>query len=218
MAVVGADEAGKGPVLGSMFAAAVRVTDGVDLPAGLADSKRLRPERREALDRAVRTTDGVSVALAEVPVHRIDDPRTDMNRLAVAAQAEAIAGVARSGDAVSCDAADVDAGRFGRRVADAVGAAGVDGVGVRAAHRADERGGAVSAAGVVAKVARDAHVDELSTAYGDLGSGYPSDPATVRFLGDYVAAHGRLPGCARTSWATSDRALATADQASLDGF
>ncbi|MFB6354031.1 MAG: hypothetical protein ABEJ92_08085, partial [Halobacteriales archaeon] len=52
MAVVGVDEAGKGPVLGSMFAAAVRWPDGVEFPAGLADSKQLTPERREALDDA----------------------------------------------------------------------------------------------------------------------------------------------------------------------
>ena len=217
MALVGVDEAGKGPVLGSMFAAAVRAADGAALPDGLADSKALAPDRREALDRALRTTDGVTVAVREVTVHRIDDPATDMNGLTVDAHAEAVAGVAQAGDSVRCDAADVDADRFGRRVAEGLRRAGVD-VAVGAAHKADERGGLVSAAGVVAKVARDAHVAELATAYGDVGSGYPSDPTTRTFLADYVAALGRLPGCARSSWATSERVLADAAQSALGEY
>jgi len=44
----GADEAGKGPVLGSMFAAAV-VVDPAALPDDVGDSKGITPERREEL-------------------------------------------------------------------------------------------------------------------------------------------------------------------------
>lgn len=218
MALVGVDEAGKGPVLGSMFAAAVRVPDGVDLPEGLADSKRLTPDRRETLCELVRGTDEVQVALAEVPVSRIDDPGTDMNRLTVAAHAEALAEVAGSDDLVRCDAADVDPDRFGRRVTDAVLTAGVDGLTVRAEHRADECHDVVSAAGIVAKVARDAHVADLAAEYGAVGSGYPGDPTTKRFLDDYVTTNGQLPDCARASWATSERALAAVEQAGLGEF
>ena len=218
MGVVGVDEAGKGPVLGSMFAAAVRVRDGAALPETVADSKSISAERRTALDRAIRSTGGVTVAVAEVPVHRIDDASTDMNGLCVEAHARAVLGVARPGDAVRCDAADVDADRFGRRVAAAVGRADAGPLDVEAAHRADERGGVVSAAGIVAKVARDAHVAALAAAYGDVGSGYPGDPTTVRFLEAYVDTFGRLPGCARASWATSERAVAAAAQADLGDF
>ena len=218
MALAGADEAGKGPVLGSMFAAAVRVADGESLPAGLDDSKRLSPERRETLDAAVREADGLDVAVAEVPVERIDDPATDMNRLTVAAQVEALAGVARPGDVARCDAGDVDADRFGRRVREGLAAAGVSPVDVRAEHRADERHDVVGAASVVAKVARDAHVASLAERHGDLGSGYPGDPATRAFLERYVADHGALPDCARASWRTSRRALAAAEQAGLGEF
>jgi ribonuclease HII len=215
MAVVGVDEAGKGPVLGSMFAAAVRWPDDAAFPAGLVDSKQLTPERRDALDAAIRDADGVSVALAEVPVADIDDPETDMNALTVEAHAAALTDVARPGDRVRSDAADVDPGRFARRLAES---AGIDGSDVRAEHRADEHHAVVSAASVVAKVARDAHVTELAADYGDVGSGYPSDPATQAFLERYVAEHGGLPDCARASWATSQRVLAAAEQAGLGEF
>ena len=83
----GVDEAGKGPVLGSMFAAAVAGDPG-DLPGGVADSKRLTPTRRETLDEAIR--ESMRVGVAEIPVARIDDPETDMNKLGVAAQADAL--------------------------------------------------------------------------------------------------------------------------------
>ena len=218
MATVGVDEAGKGPVLGAMFAAAVRWPPDLAFPDGLADSKQLTAERRESLDRAIRTADGVSVTVVEVPVARIDDPSTDMNALTLDAQAEALSSVARRGDVAWCDAADVDAGRFGDRLGSSLADRGVEGIDVRAEHRADERHAVVSAASVVAKVARDAHVATLAAEHGELGSGYPSDPATRSFLERYVEANGELPACARASWATSQRALADAEQAGLTEF
>jgi ribonuclease HII len=207
----GVDEAGKGPVLGSMFAAAV-AGDAADLPDGVADSKRLAPGRREELDAQIR--DAMRVGVAEIPVDRIDDPETDMNGLTVAAQADALAQVARDGEAGHVDAGDVDEARFGRRVADGV-SADVD---VTAEHGADDEYALVAAASVVAKVARDAHVDGLAEEYGEVGSGYPSDPTTREFLEGYVADHGDLPDCARESWQTSQDALAAATQSSLGDF
>ncbi|WP_336036233.1 ribonuclease HII [Halobacterium yunchengense] len=207
----GVDEAGKGPVLGSMFAAAV-VGDPDGLPDGVADSKRLSAARREELDAAIRAA--CEVGVAEVPVARIDDPATDMNALTVEAQASALDAVAADGLAGHVDAGDVDEARFGRRVADAV-AADVD---VTAAHGADDEYALVAAASVVAKVARDSHVDALADEYGDVGSGYPGDPTTREFLREYVREHGALPECARASWQTSADALAAAEQAGLEEF
>jgi len=207
----GVDEAGKGPVLGSMFAAAVAGDPG-DLPEGVADSKRLTPTRRETLDAAIR--ESMRVGIAEVPVARIDDPETDMNELGVAAQADALSQVASDGLAGHVDAADVDEARFGERVAAAVDAD----VDVTAEHGADDEYDIVAAASVVAKVARDAHVDRLCDEYGDVGSGYPSDPTTREFLKAYVREHGELPECARASWQTSRDALAAAEQSALGEF
>jgi len=211
MRAFGVDEAGKGPVLGSMFAAAV-VGDPAVLPESVADSKRLAPARREKLDERLR--ESCEVGVAEVPVERIDDPETDMNALTVEAQAEALADVAVEGLSGYVDAGDVDEARFGRRVADGVP---VD-VDVTAEHGADDEYALVAAASVVAKVARDAHVAALSAEYGDVGSGYPSDPTTREFLREYVGEHGDLPACARESWQTSRDALAAAEQAALGEF
>jgi len=208
----GVDEAGKGPVLGSMFAAAVRA-DPDSLPDDVGDSKGITPERRERLDEQIRTVaDAISVA--EIPVARIDDPETDMNTLTVAAHAEALAGVAQAGLAGMVDAGDTDAERFGRRVAERVEPT----VDLVAEHGADETAPLVGAASIVAKVARDSHVAALTEAYGDVGSGYPSDPTTREFLSEYVETHGELPECARESWSTCEDVLAAAKQSTLDGF
>lgn len=212
--VFGADEAGKGPVLGSMFGAAVAVTDLDALPPGIDDSKRLTPERREELAAAIRSDDQIAVGVGEVTVAEIDHHETDMNSLTVAVQARAIEDVATPGLTGIVDAGDTNADRFARRVADAVH---VD-VDVQAEHRADETHAIVGAASVVAKVARDAHVADLAARHGAVGSGYPSDPTTRTFLADYVTDHGELPACARASWQTSKDVLAAANQSSLGDF
>ncbi len=213
--VVGADEAGKGPVLGPMVCAAVRAPaaalDGAD------DSKTLSGDRREALAARLRDDDRVAVAVDRVSVERIDDPGTDMNGLTLAGQAAAVRAVARPGDPVYADAADVDAARFGRRLRETVADGGPD-VSVTADHAADERVPVVGAASVVAKVERDRRVAALRDEYGAVGSGYPSDPTTRAFLRAFVRDHGRLPGCARASWATCADLLAAAEQSALDEF
>jgi ribonuclease HII len=210
---VGADEAGKGPVLGPMVAAAVRAPADA-LPDGVDDSKRLTADRREELAARLRDHPSVAVGVAVVTPARIDDPETDMNGLTVAAQAEAVAAVAVDDDAVVLDAGDVDADRFGRRVAAGVDAA----VDVTAEHRADESDAHVAAASVVAKVERDARVEGLKERFGDVGSGYPSDPTTRAFLRAYVREHGDLPACARASWSTCEDVLRAVEQSSLGEF
>ncbi len=209
---LGVDEAGKGPVLGSMFAAAVRA-DPDSLPDDVGDSKDIPPARREELALAIHDV-ADAVAVAEIPVERIDDPETDMNTLTVAAHVEALAGVATDSDEGYVDAGDTNAVRFERNVGEGV-SADVD---LRAEHGADEAYAIVGAASIVAKVTRDAHVARLSAEYGDVGSGYPSDPATRDFLREFVADNDCLPACARSSWQTSRDVLAAANQASLSDF
>ena len=210
----GVDEAGKGPVLGSLFAGAVALEDPSRLPGDVDDSKRLAPATRERIDAELRADDDVRVAVAEIPPARIDDPDTDMNTLTVVAQARALSAIARDGDTGVVDASDTSESRFARRVREH---ATVD-VDVTAEHGADSTHDVVAAGSVVAKVARDAQMTALEREHGAVGSGYPSDPTTRAFLADYVDAHGDLPPFARASWATSSDVLAAAEQAGLDDF
>lgn len=207
----GVDEAAKGPVLGSMFVAAV-ATDPQQLPADVGDSKRIDPQRRRELAAEIHRV--ASSELVEISVERIDDPDTDMNSLTVAGHGEAIAGIAEDGLSGYADAGDTNAVRFERRVASRVESS----VDLRAEHGADEQYAIVGAASILAKEAREAHVEELAAEYGAVGSGYPSDPTTREFLESYVREHEELPECARASWQTSRDVLQALDQASLSDF
>jgi len=236
---LGVDEAGKGPVLGPMVAAAV-LADPAHLPADVDDSKRLSPDRREAIDAEIAALDTVAIGVAFVEPGEIDRPDTDMNTLTVRAQARA-ARTALSGDVaaglgepvrVVADAGDTDEERFGRRLGEFVrrerdGNERIDDRGtvpsidVTAAHGADADDPVVAAASVVAKVSRDERMAAIDAEYDDyaaLGSGYPSDPKTRSFLREYVADTGDVPDCARRSWATCDDLLAAAEQSALDEF
>ncbi|MBV7264748.1 ribonuclease HII [Erythrobacter ani] len=62
-AVIGVDEAGRGPLAGPVVAAAVVL--GEDVPAGLDDSKKLSAKRRALLDKDIRRTCRWAVALVE---------------------------------------------------------------------------------------------------------------------------------------------------------
>ncbi|MEF8882185.1 MAG: ribonuclease HII [Halapricum sp.] len=213
----GVDEAGKGPVLGSMFAAAV-LADPESLPDDVDDSKDVPRRRRAGMAAEIRDA-AEQVAVAEIPVWEIDDEETDMNTLTVEAHARALSKVvAAVADETELsgyvDAGDTNAVRFGQRLRERL-----DGeIELRAEHEADAIHRIVGAASVIAKVARDAHVEALSAKYGDVGSGYPSDPTTRAFLESYVETYDELPPCARASWQTSKDALAAAAQASLDAF
>ncbi|MEF8858712.1 MAG: ribonuclease HII [Halolamina sp.] len=214
---IGADEAGKGPALGPMTTAAVRA-DPDDLPPGLADSKQLPASRRRELDAALRAHPAITVAVVTVSPERIDTPETDMNSIGVAAQAQAISQLVEDGDEVIADAADTDAERFGRRLADAIDVK-TESVEVLAEHGADENHPVVSAASIVAKVERDKRMAAIDDSYDhEVGSGYPSDPATKAFLECYVSENGELPPCARESWSTCEDVLAAASQSGLDEF
>ncbi|WP_128904559.1 ribonuclease HII [Halorubrum amylolyticum] len=234
---LGVDEAGKGPVLGPMVAAAV-LADPAALPADAGDSKRIAPSRRESIDAAIRGTDAVGVGVAFVELAEIDRPDTDMNTLTVRGQARAVR-AALDGDIgvdtdepvrVVADAGDTSEARFARRLGEFVadpdadagdGDTDLPAVDVSASHGADEDDPVVGAASVVAKVARDermAAIDADYPGYDGLGSGYPSDPATREFLRAYVDDHGDVPDCARRSWATCDDVLAAAEQSGLDEF
>ncbi|ELY60502.1 ribonuclease HII [Natronococcus amylolyticus DSM 10524] len=219
----GVDEAGKGPALGSMFAAAVHVADPDALPEGIADSKRLVPERREELAATLREDDRIAVGVSEITPSLIDNPETDMNSLAVRAHAEAIEEMLEAVDVSAdssapglCDACDTDADRFARRVADACEPEYE--LEIEAEHGADDQDPIVGAASVVAKVERDASMAALADEYGPVGSGYPSDPTTRAFLESYVADHDSLPPFARESWSTCADVLADAEQTGLEQF
>jgi ribonuclease HII len=85
-------------------------------------------------------------------------------------------------------------------------------------HHADQTFKVVSAASIVAKVTRDRAIMALSKKYGNIGSGYPSDPVTIAFLSAYIDEHKCPPPIARKSWKTVTTMLANKQQSQLSEF
>jgi len=204
MRLLGADEAGKGPVIGSMFVAGVVIDEDriFDLAAlGVKDSKLLTPQRREYLATKIETIARDQYVL-EVKPEVIDELRQliTMNDIMVKSFSKVVEKL--SADRAILDAADVNPARFARRVKEGSGT----GMEVIAEHRADKNHSVVAAASILAKVKRDRSVREIEREISQqIGSGYPSDPATIRFLETWVKEHGDLPPFARRSWKTAER-------------
>ncbi len=99
-------------------------------------------------------------------------------------------------DRVIVDAADTNAGRFGRDIAGLA----VKKCEIVSEHHADRNHVVVSAASIVAKVERDRAVKRLHRKYGDFGSGYPHDVRTKKFLLAWFELKGFMPDFARKSW------------------
>lgn len=195
--ICGVDEAGKGSVLGPMVVAAIGCRATEDLATlPIRDSKALRPKQREALYEILLRDFGISIVTIDAA--GIDDARSrmSMNECVAELHAEALAGLRP--ESAYVDACDVNAERYGRAVA-----ARLDfPCDIVAEHRADARYKIVGAASVVAKVTRDRAIRDLAEQYGEIGSGYPSDPTTIEFLKSYIQDYGNPPPCARRSWKT----------------
>jgi ribonuclease HII len=208
MLILGADEAGKGPVIGSMFIAGLVIEEEklFDLAAyGVKDSKKLSPAKREVLAKKI-TQVASDIFILEVQPQVIDELRMvmTMNDLMVRSFAQVVEKL--HADRAILDAADVDAARFAERVRSTSKTA----MPVIAEHKADERHHVVSAASILAKVRRDASMRELELTLGcKIGSGYPHDQDTLAFLGNWVKENKELPPCARHSWATAQRIKAS---------
>ncbi|WP_338036404.1 ribonuclease HII [Methanogenium marinum] len=211
--ICGIDEAGKGSVLGPMVVAGVSAPDMDDFAlTGVADSKVLSRKRREILYYEI--TEKFVTACTVISAKEIDSLRAEITMNDIVARAHADVIRKLPCDTAFVDACDVNAKRYGKTVSGYAG----EGYSIVSEHKADVRFPVVSAASIVAKVTRDRCVEKLHEEFGNFGSGYPSDPYTIRFLETYIEECGVPPTCARSSWETTRRILDRLSQASLFDF
>jgi len=207
------DEAGKGSVLGPMVIAAVGVfSEDVFVDFEVADSKLLSPRVRERLYLIIRKR--FRVATVRIDAHEIDEIRMGMTMNACVARAHAQAIDKLSPSIAYVDACDVNAFRY----ADTVKSYLEKSCEIVSEHNADQTFKVVSAASIVAKVTRDRAITALSKKYGEIGSGYPSDPVTIAFLSAYIDEHKCPPPIARKSWKTITAMLGKKQQSQLSHF
>lgn len=211
--ICGADEAGRGPVLGPLVVAAVMVEDDLSLRLlKVKDSKQLPPSKREELYDEI-----MSIARVEISVASPEeiDARGEgrLNELEVQHFATVIDRLAPH--KVFVDAADVAAERFGQNILSLLRCR----PDMVSCHRADSFYPVVSAASIIAKVARDRAVRSIGKELGeDIGSGYPTDPVTIAFLERWTRENGDLPPYTRRSWATARKMYSMCKMSRLDDW
>ena len=204
MLVCGVDDAGRGPVIGPLVIAGVLVEESkLDLlkSLGVKDSKKLTPILR------IRLAEEIPRIVERHHIVELDAPSMDkvvnkapkfqrLNLLEAKKMAEVVE--ALRPDVVYVDSSDTDTERFRNNILDELSYRPK----VISEHHADDTYPVVSAASILAKVRRDARIDEMKRQYGDFGSGYAHDPQTIRFLGEYYQANKEFPPIVRRSWKT----------------
>jgi ribonuclease HII len=211
--ICGVDEAGKGSVLGPMVIAAVGISsEEILVDLGMKDSKLLVPKERERLYKIIRKK--CRVAVVSLDAQEIDTVRREMTLNAVVARAHAHVITKLSPDCAYVDACDVNTFRYAEMVKNHLDKP----CEIVSEHHADVKFPVVSAASIIAKVTRDRAITLLAKKYGEIGSGYPSDPVTIRFLHAYIDEHRIPPLIARKSWKTVSAILAKKAQSSLGDF
>lgn len=211
--ICGVDEAGKGSVLGPMVVAAVGIpSEDVFSDLEVNDSKQLSPKVRERLYGIIRKR--FRTATVRIDAQEIDEIRTGttMNICVARAHAQVIDRLSPS--VAYVDACDVNAIRYAETVRSYL----EQSCEIISEHHADQTFKVVSAASIVAKVIRDRAIKSLSKKYGNIGSGYPSDPVTVAFLSDYFDEYKCPPPIARKSWKTVTMMVANKQQSRLSEF
>jgi ribonuclease HII len=203
----GADEAGRGCIVGPLVVAGVSATRlGVRQlkELGVKDSKMLSSRQRKILyPEILKICDRTCSACIEPS--EIDNVVRNGKKFRRLNYLEAIyfAKVIDKLDArqVTVDACDSVPKRSEDNIRDNLKTS----CRVTALHKADRDYPIVSAASIIAKVERDMEVEKLRRKHGDFGSGYPSDPLTRDFFIERMRRDEPLPTYVRQSWKTWDR-------------
>lgn len=194
--ICGIDDAGRGSMLGPLVIAGIsldkRKLKKLSL-LGVKDSKKLSPKSREELYKKIlKIADDYYIA--KISPRSIDASvkRHCLNNLEAKYMAKVVSKL--TPDTSYVDSCDVNPARFGKEISTLS-----DNRKIKSYHHADSRFVIVSAASILAKVSRDKAIAKLRKEH-NLGSGYPSDSKTVKFVTKYYKKNHVMPSFVRKSW------------------
>ena len=153
--VCGVDEAGRGPLCGSVVAAACILPDGLDIPE-LNDSKKLTPKKRDKLFDLIKEK-AIAYGIAEGTVEEINE--LNILEADLLAMRRAIDSMhTPDGQPYKADFALID-GNIDRDFQ----------IPARAVVKGDSLSMSIAAASILAKVSRDDYMDEMAKQYPQYG-------------------------------------------------
>jgi len=217
--ICGVDEAGRGPVIGPMVIAGVKLGDDAELIKNrVKDSKKLSPNRREHLAKIIKEI-AIGYEVLIISASDIDDMRKVMtlNEIEVNGFIKIIKKLRP--EICYVDSADVNEKRFGNDI--------LSGLSFKpeiiSKHKADDIYPIVGAASILAKTRRDEEVRKIAEKLEQklnlpLGSGYPADVITQKFLKTWLETYKKLPPHVRHSWKTAQNLLKEKNIRKLDDY
>ena len=217
--ICGVDEAGRGPVIGPLVVAGIKLEDDSKLiELKVKDSKKITPKRRRILSKMI-TEITLDYEILVIPAKDIDDMRKVMTLNEI--EVNAFTNIIKKLRPLICyvDSADVNENRFGDDILSGLSFKPI----IVSKHKADDKYPIVSAASILAKTRRDQEVQNIAKELVNklnlpLGSGYPADPITQKFLNTWVDKFGKLPPYTRHSWRTAQNILNEKNNRKLDEF
>lgn len=163
---------------------------------GIKDSKLLSPRKREVLfGRVISVAE--SICICRINIEDIDFHVSKNNLNLLEAEAMAITIRNMKSDKAYVDSCDVNPSRYQRTIRTFLKR---DNTKLVSMHHADRLNVVVSGASIIAKVIRDSEISKIRIKYGDVGSGYPSDKKTIKFVKEWFRQNNEIPPFARKSW------------------
>ncbi|MEK6842524.1 MAG: ribonuclease HII, partial [Nanoarchaeota archaeon] len=220
MLKLGIDDAGRGPVIGPMVLAGCLINEGVEKEfktLGVRDSKQLTDKRREFLAEIIRekaeTFEIVIVHPEEIDGKNIEGVK--LNEVEAFACAQIINKINKGFDKIKVilDCPSTNLEKWKDFLKTKIN--NLSNLEVVCEHKADVNHVSVSAASILAKSVREKEMSKLREKYGnEIGSGYSSDPLTLKFLEKNIRKHGQ-DGIFRKSWSTWKTAVGKHEQKEL---
>ena len=211
MLKLGIDDAGRGPVMGPMILAGCLIDEKVEKELrnlGVKDSKDLTQKRREFLEQKIKEiADTFEVVLATP--NEIDsnlESGTNLNEVEANMAAKIINKINQKNEKIKVivDCPSVSILKWTDMLKTKI--KNLSNLEIVCEHKADRNHISVSAASILAKCVREREVGKLKEEYGnEIGTGYPSDPSTCKFL-EKNAIKFKDKGIFRKSWSSWKRA------------
>ncbi len=186
----GIDEAGRGSVLGPLVIAGISF-DSIKIDElkemGIIDSKKTSPKKRVILFEEIFNL-CESIFICKINCTTIDK-FVNSNRLnKLESKFMTIIADNLHANKIIVDSCDVNPFRFQQEIKKNLINKNIC---IYSFHKADTDNIIVSCASIIAKVTRDNEIVKLKKSLGkDIGSGYPSDPKTIRFIHNEINVKG----------------------------
>lgn len=223
MLTIGIDDAGRGPLIGPMILAGVLANKEQERKfksKNIRDSKDIPQPERVSLEKLIKENSISHKVIAITPFEidsALNSPGTNLNKLEASISSKIINALNTKKEKIKviidCPSTNIQAWKS--EVQSKI--TNPENIELICEHKADVNHVSVSAASVLAKVKRESEVSKIRKQFGDIGSGYPSDPKTKEFLKKYgkdLADEGIF----RKSWSTWKKLYPEKSQATLEGF